>query len=32
MKYARHRWLTSVILAVLEAELRRIGFEASPGK
>jgi hypothetical protein len=29
---ARHRWLMPVILATGEAEIRRLGFEASLGK
>jgi hypothetical protein len=29
---ARHWWLTPVILAIQEAEIRRMGFEASSGK
>jgi hypothetical protein len=29
---ARHWWLTPVILATQEAEIRRIGFKASPDK
>jgi hypothetical protein len=29
---ARHQWLTSVILATQEAEIRRIEVEASPSQ
>jgi hypothetical protein len=29
---ARHCWLMPIILATQEAEIRRIRFEASPGK
>jgi hypothetical protein len=28
----RHQWLTPIILPTQEAEFRRIGVEASPGK
>jgi hypothetical protein len=29
---ASHQWLTPVILATQEAEIRRTGFEVSPDK
>jgi hypothetical protein len=32
LKSARSRWLTPVILATQEAEIRRIVIEAKPGK
>jgi hypothetical protein len=31
-KKARHPWFTSIILAIQEAEIRRISIEASQGK
>jgi hypothetical protein len=32
MLLARHRWLTSVILATQEAEIRRIEVQSHPGQ
>jgi hypothetical protein len=32
MLAVRHQWLTPVILATGEAQIRRITYEASPGK
>jgi hypothetical protein len=29
---ARHQWLTPVILAIREAEIKRIAVQTSPGK
>jgi hypothetical protein len=32
LKIARHQWLTPVILAVQEAEIRRIVLQSQPGQ
>jgi hypothetical protein len=32
MNFARHRWLTPVILATQEVEIRRIASSSKPGR